>query len=816
MCPRSAGWPAWLSALLLLLALDGAASADLLSFSGRVLDENRTPLNGVEITLRAHPSGPAYTALSNPSGRFQILLLPGRYQLSAQRQGYFTLRNREVDIDASAAEIELVLPRLQPNSESINVLAHSPEVDSQETTAARRLTGREILDVPYPATRDFRNALRLIPGVVQHPAGLSFQGARENQMLYTLNGFNIGDPVTGRLTARIPVESVRSVEYLVGRYPASYGKGSGGAVAVETNTGDDQFRYSATNFVPGIETQKGLHIGTWAPRVNFSGPLRRGRAWFANSTDSEYSVAVIRDLPPGQDRIKRWRTADVLHTQVNLTPSQQLSSDALVAYERAPRTGLSPLDPVSTTVDRMLRHYFASLKYQKYFARGMLLELGYARTNILRREQPQGDSFYIITPEGRHGNYFAHTVQRSGRDQLLMQLFAPPIQLAGPHQLKVGLDLDRVQLRQSTLRSGFMHFNRFGKLLSQTTFGGPNALALSNFQAAAYVADTWQPRRSLSLEYGLRQDRDQLTGSSAISVRASAATQPWQSLPLRFAGGLAVAHDPSPLDLFSRARDQYSLTTYYDSAGWALGPPVQTIFRAGQGYRLPRAQSLSVGWEYQLLQNLQLSASLVRRRTSRGFLYLATPADDPALHVFTLENLRLDTYEALGLTIHHRFGKDYEWMASYTRSSARSNSVIDFSVDQWLRVPNNLGPLPWDVPHRLLSWGYLPGWNDKWAFSYLLDLRSGFPFSVVRDSGEIVGPVNSWRFPVNFSLNIHLERKLRLGRYRFALRAGINNVANAANPSAVNNVIDSPRFLRYYGREGRHAVFRLRWLKPQD
>jgi hypothetical protein len=243
---------------------------------------------------------------------------------------------------------------------------------------------------------------------------------------------------------------------------------------------------------------------------------------------------------------------------------------------------------------------------------------------------------------------------------------------------------------------------------------------------------------------------------------------------------------------------------------------VQTIFGAGQGYRLPRAQSLSVGWEYQLLQNLQLSASLVRRRTSRGFLYLATPADDPALHVFTLENLRLDTYEALGLTIHHRFGKDYEWMASYTRSSARSNSVIDFSVDQWLRVPNNLGPLPWDVPHRLLSWGYLPGWNDKWAFSYLLDLRSGFPFSVVRDSGEIVGPVNSWRFPVNFSLNIHLERKLRLGRYRFALRAGINNVANAANPSAVNNVIDSPRFLRYYGREGRHAVFRLRWLKPQD
>jgi hypothetical protein len=29
-------------------------------------------------------------------------------------------------------------------------------------------------------------------------------------------------------------------------------------------------------------------------------------------------------------------------------------------------------------------------------------------------------------------------------------------------------------------------------------------------------------------------------------------------------------------------------------------------------------------------------------------------------------------------------------------------------------------------------------------------------------------------------------------------------------------VIDSPDFLRYYGREGRHAVFRLRWLKQGD
>jgi hypothetical protein len=44
------------------------------------------------------------------------------------------------------------------------------------------------------------------------------------------------------------------------------------------------------------------------------------------------------------------------------------------------------------------------------------------------------------------------------------------------------------------------------------------------------------------------------------------------------------------------------------------------------------------------------------------------------------------------------------------------------------------------------------------------------------------------------------------------VRAGFNNVTNHQNPTTVNNVIDSPHYLTYYGSEGRHLVFRLRWL----
>jgi hypothetical protein len=94
----------------------------------------------------------------------------------------------------------------------------------------------------------------------------------------------------------------------------------------------------------------------------------------------------------------------------------------------------------------------------------------------------------------------------------------------------------------------------------------------------------------------------------------------------------------------------------------------------------------------------------------------------------------------------------------------------------------------------------------------MLEARSGFPFSLHTEDGQVAGNVNTHRFPVNVVLNLHAERLMKFRQYRFALRAGFNNFTNHRNPTAVNSVIGSPRFLSFYGNEGRHLVFRLRWL----
>ncbi|HYO83568.1 MAG TPA: carboxypeptidase-like regulatory domain-containing protein [Bryobacteraceae bacterium] len=803
-----------------------SVSAQDFHLPGRVVDENNTAVTKVRILLRPEQgtdvASQQLTAISDNAGNFTITARPGAYVLTAEREGYFAVRERHVDLGPAAENFVIVLPRLQQTSESINISATVTAIDLQDTTSERRLSGRQILDVPYPATRDFRNSLKIIPGVLRHPSGaLTFDGGREDQVYYSLNGFNIGDPVTGRFATRLPVEAVRSVEYASGRYSPEFGKGSAGSLAIQTTNGDDQLRYSATNFLPGVETQKGLHIGTWSPRLNVSGPIQRGRAWVSESVDTEYSVAVVPDLPRGQDRTTRWRGASVLHGQVNLTPSQILSFDLLGSYENAPKTGLSALDPISTSVDRGGKQYFASIKHQMYFVRGMVLDTGYAHTGSRAYERPQGSAFYSITPEGRQGNYFLNAEQESSRDQVRFNVFAPSFKLAGVHQVKSGIDIDVVHYNQNVQRTGYENYDRTGRLLSRTTFRGPESLSIRNSQASSYVVDAWQAHSTTTLEYGVRQDWDEVVRRFVFSPRVSVAHSPPGSTRTRVAAGYAVVHDASNLSLFARALDQYSETTHYGPDGVPAGPPMLTAFRAGARYAAPRYRNLSAGVEHQLAPRIRVSASVLRRRGDRGFVYAlgesAGLVDGTAsVTLFDLTNLRRDLYDSLSLTMQHTFGRDYGWMANYTASRTLSNAVIDISVDQRWQVANNLGRLSWDAPHRLLSWGYLPTWSRDWAVAYLLDVRTGFPFSVVRDTGEVVGAVNSWRFPINFALNVHLERKFRLRRYRFAIRAGLNNVTGALNATGVNNVIDSRNFLQYYGREGRHGVFRLRWLKQGD
>ena len=278
-------------------------------------------------------------------------------------------------------------------------------------------------------------------------------GGASGQTNFTLDGFNISDPVTGQFDARMNIEAVRSVDLDSSRYSADKDHGSAGSVDLKTGMGDDVFRFGFTNFFPGLSSNGGLHIDKWTPRITFSGPIDKGKAWFYNAFDTFYDVNTVSELPRGSNRSRDVTLSDLTRLQVNLTPSNILTGSLLYNYIDLSRNGLSFLNPVETTVNRRQDLYFVSLKDQMYFHNGALTEFGFASSRQYSQSSPQGNQVFEILPTGEQGNYFENLTQRADqREQWMSSTYLPAMHALGAHHLRFGVDVQRSGFDQSANR----------------------------------------------------------------------------------------------------------------------------------------------------------------------------------------------------------------------------------------------------------------------------------------------------------------------------------------------------------------------------
>lgn len=814
--------------VLALVILLPAARAGV-RVNGRILSETNSPVGGARITFTPSPSGASLGAVSDPTGSFVLSApAPGWYQVDVDREGFFRLTGRKVELKDGTNELQLTLNRVREETQSVDVTANPGAVDMDRTAPQLTLSGNDLINVPYPSTNTLRNALRIMPGVVQDGrGGVHLHGGAEEQTLYTLEGFQINDPLTGRFESRIGVESVSSLEATAGRPAAEYGKGSSGVLAVRARTGDDRIRYSATNFIPGIERQKGWMIGGWTPRVNFSGPWKTGRAWFSDSIDLQYNNTVIPELPRGQDSTTSWRWSNLLHNQINLTPSNILHVGSLLNFWYAPRSGLGALDPRETTLDHRSRQYFTYIKDQQYFSRGAVLEVGYANNRTFGRDIPQGHDLYVVTPLGKLGNNFIDASRKAGRDQWLANMFLPAFSLFGEHQFKTGIDLDRVSYWQNVRRSGVEYTSAGLVPVRRTLFAGNGEFRRTNFESSAYLQDSWRLRGRWLLELGIRADRDQILRNWNFSPRLGFAWSPFANGRTKISGGFARIFDSTSLRIFTRPDDQFAISTYFEPDGAVARGPAFSIYRIGNpNLASPRYHNWNLGIEHEFPRLIQARVNLVNRRGSRGFTYInelqcdciEVPVYFGGVHnpvfdaIYNLSTQRRDRYTAVEITLRQPIRRQYEWLFSYTRSKARSNAVVDQSIDEPLFIGDNAGALPWDTPNRWMSWGYLPTPFRNWAVAYLAEWRTGFPYSVQDGYGQIIGPVNAYRYNAFFELNLFLERRIALRGQWWGVRFGFNNITNHKNPNVVNNVIGSPQFLQTFGGQTRAFNVRIRWL----
>ncbi len=809
----------------LLVWISGVLCAQV-SVTGRVADENGTAVAGARLEFRDASRPEPFTTLSDVQGRFRLdLNRAGAYGLRAERTGFFVVTKADLDLNDGPNEVNITLNHLQELTEAIDVVYSPAAIDPATTSDERQLNNMEVLAVPYPASQDVRLALPLFAGVLQDTSGLlHFNGGSSDQAGYALNGFNIADPVTGLFETRVSIDAVRSMNLESGRFSAADGHGSAGSVDLETGMGDDRFRFGVTNFIPSVSTQRGLILSKWTPRLTVSGPIARSRAWFHNGFDAFYDVNTIPELPRGQDRSRDLTTSNLTRLQVNLSPSNILTGSYLINYQDSDNQGLSFLNPVETTIDRRRSLNMATVKDQIYFPGGTLIEVGFAASRGVLRELPRGSKPFVISPFGYSGNYFVDLARNTDRQQWLADAYLPPVKGRGTHRFRIGADLERSGFDELVSRHDYRILRADGTLARSVTFTGDGQLRRRNFETALYLQDSWTVHEGLVLELGVRSDWDQIVRDHLVSPRLAAAWSPSILKGTKIAAGFGIYDDPLNLDLLTRHQDQSSLTTFFDRNGVQQGPPLLTRFLVDdQSLAAPRARIASLSVERRLL-GFYGKVSYLRREGEKGLVFA-----EPSLGLnqnplyYTLRNQRSNRYDGLEFGLHRNFGGKYEWHGSYTFSRARSNAVLDYSLENPVFGRQGGGPLPWDAPHRFLTWGWAPvpaGHGPAFVrsilrevtASYLVETRSGFPFNVVNEENFLVGPPDRLRLPYYFNINLHFEKKFTLLHYVWAWRFGLNNLTNHGNPNVVNNNIDSPFYLTYGRGQQRAFNVRLRFL----
>ncbi len=781
-----------------------------------VMDQNGQLISGASVQLQRN-GNPIANLRTTPTGIADFRQLsPGSYVILVERQGFYTARSEAAEVAAGEKlPVEVRLQAVREYGEQVEVTAQPSPIDPEQPAVSTSITATDISNIPYPSTRDYRNVLAFVPGVVADVNGqIHLAGSSTQEVQDYLDGFEVSQPAGGTLAVRLNPDSLRKIEVRTSRYSARFGKGSGGIADLEVQDGDNKFRYNATDFVPTVQIVKGIHFNNWTPRGYVSGPIVRDKLWFDVSHEGEEDLNIVKQLPDGADSNFLWRTADLLRLRWNATPGNVITASALVNLFHSDNSGISALTPVSASFNEDTNLYLFTLKEQASIAQS-LLELGAGFHTTRTDTLPLGNGPNIFLPTQVAGNFYLTSRGTSDRTQGFSNFFLKPIKKFGNHQFTLGASVDRIVFDGTSSRSPILFEDASGALLRQINFQDVPFFSLSTLESGAYLQDKWSARERITVEAGARWDHDSFTGRDLYSPRMAASVLAARASETKISAGIGIYHDRSNLSIVSEGFQGSSVDEFLRLPSNPQQPlvppqvlPASFLVNPSQ-LAMPRFTNWSGGIERRFPWNIYAKLDYISRHGNHVWAY-----EPQSAGVFLLQDRKTDLYDAAQITLRKDLKQGYPFVLAYTRSRARSNETIGFSLDNFITGNQLGGPLDWDAPNLVQSWGTTPlFWKFRnFDFSYSVLWRSGFPFSTVDQFGRLVDGPAAHRFPSFFTLNPAIERKFNFHGYRWAARIGIENITNSANPVTVDNNVDSPTFLSFFGQGRRTLNGRIRFL----
>lgn len=768
-------------------------------------------------------------AETDETGNFAFLDLPSaNYKLTAKADG---LPNATRDIHLTTGAMLVVEVILTASlSESVTVRDEEGLLSTGETTTSNTVRADRLEELPLRA-ENYQSALPLTPGVVRGADGADhIKGTRAGQSAYTVNGADVTDPVNGNLAFAIPIEAGASVQIEENPYSSEFGKFSGGATNLETKTGGDKFKIGASRFFPTFRGIIGGKIDSFRPRVTLSGPLIRGRLNFLQSFEYRFSRIRVPSLAEPNDESTTEAFSSFTQLDLTLNNRNRIKFVGALFPEKMRNVGLNTFNPPETTPNTKQSGELLSLSEQAIFHDESFLSSLVSYKTFGFNVFAQGLEPLTVLPDGNTGNYFADSRRSARRLQLKEQYFARPRNLYGQHSLKLGAEFDYTRMSGVFSFRPILIRRRDQTISERIDFTGPTFIERGLREFGAFLQDRWVISKSLTVDAGLRLDRNTISQHNNVAPRLSLLYLPFKDDRTIFRGGVGLFYDRSPLSsryfelanlddndelpdhlplgIVSQTHFPGRLVTSFASDGLTVLDGPREFMNVIKG---PLRDGRSTRW------NLQVDRAITRHLTARiGYLQRTTTNEAviiPHLSktgggMLIMKSSGRSQYDEVQLLAAYNNQRFRNWNFSYVWSRARGhlNTADNFLGDFPALVvrQNEYGPLPFDAPHRFLAYGEVKTRYDI-SIAPSLEIRSGFPFSLVNDRLEFIGARNqAGRFPTFISLDAQILKGFRVPFFDKRARAGlaIFNITNHFNPRDVQQNTGSLRVGQFFNSLG--------------
>lgn len=249
--------------LLLVLTLASASASSAFgqatatgTIQGTVLDKSQSAVGGAQVEVTNKATSAVRSTSTSDTGYYRFDLLPvGTYTLKITKAGFSTLSQTSELLVGQTATLNAELT-VGSAAEVIEVTSSVPLLDLAKTDVSQDITPKEVEELPMIG-RDVANLAYLAPGVKaadsydptkNRYAILSVNGQDGRNVNVTINGVDNKDNTVGGPVMQLPLEAVEEFKISTQRFSAANGKTQGAAINMVTKSGGNSVHGSAFGF----------------------------------------------------------------------------------------------------------------------------------------------------------------------------------------------------------------------------------------------------------------------------------------------------------------------------------------------------------------------------------------------------------------------------------------------------------------------------------------------------------------------------------------------------------------------------------------